>query len=115
IRTEAISAVALVEAVILREQRARSESLHEPLLEPAILQVDDPVAVLRVLLGVRDLDDGCALLIQAREEIHDLTRLRGMQVARGLVRENKSRLRDHRARDTNELLLTAGQLPREEI
>ena len=69
----------------------------------------------RVLLRVRDLDDGRPLGIQLPEQLHDLAALRRMQVAGRLVGEDELRLRDHRARDTDELLLPAGELARIEV
>src|SRR5688572_18548906 len=84
-------------------------------VQPAVLQLDDPVAVAGVLLRVRHLDDRGAFLVQLREELHDLPRLRRVEVAGGLVGEDQSRLRDHRARDAHELLLSAGELTREEV
>src|SRR5688500_2918862 len=84
-------------------------------VQPAVLQLDDPVAVPGVLLRVGHLDDRGAFLVQLREELHDLARLRRVEVAGGLVGEDQSRLRDHRARDAHELLLAAGELAWEEV
>src|SRR5687767_9635534 len=65
-------------------------------LQPTVLQIDDPAPIARVLLGMRDLDDGRAFLVQLREQFHDLARLRGVQVARRLVGQDQARLGDHR-------------------
>src|SRR5215831_17105671 len=77
---------------------------------PAVLQVDDAVPVFRILFGVRHLNDRGALFVQLREELHDLAPLARVEVARRLVREDQLGLCDYGARDTDELLLTAGQL-----
>ena len=73
------------------------------------------VAVGRVLLGVRDLDDGGALVVELLEEAHDLAALVGVEVAGRLVGEQQLRLGDERPGNADELLLAAGELVREEV
>src|SRR4029077_6923481 len=82
---------------------------------PAIFELDDAVTESGVSFGVRDLNDGGAALIQALEELHDFFALGRVQVARGLIGQNKFWILDDCASDAHELLLTAGKLVREEI
>src|SRR5438128_925327 len=63
--------------------------LFFPLHDPAVGELDDPVAVGGVGLGVRDLDDGRAGGVEPLEELHDLAPLAGMEVARRLVGEDE--------------------------
>ncbi len=77
---------------------------------PSILNLDDSVAVLRVLLVMRDLDDGRTLLVEPLEELHDLFALARMQVACRFVGENQLGIRDHRARNRDQLLLPSRKL-----
>src|SRR5262245_347156 len=83
--------------------------------DPPVFELDDPIAVRRIRLRVRHLNDRGVRLIQLLEQFHDLAALARVQVARGLVGENELWFRDHRARDTNELLLSTRELPRIEI
>ena len=55
------------------------------------------------------------LLVQRAEQLHDLLALRRVQVAGRLVGEDHLRVRDHRARDADQLLLAARELVRIEI
>src|SRR6266404_2884702 len=82
---------------------------------PAIFGLDDAVAVGGVALGVGDLKDGGATLVEALEELHDLFALRGVQVSGGLVGENELGILNHRARHSHELLLSAGKLIRKQV
>src|SRR5690349_12025324 len=84
-------------------------------LDPAVLEVDHAVGVERVLVGVRHLDDRRPLRVQGLEELDDLARLAGVQVARRLVGEEERGAGDDGAGDANELLLAAGELAREEV
>src|SRR5437667_7130496 len=90
-----------------RGSSGRADPLFHPLfvLDPAIPQADDPAAIARVFLGMRDLDDRHPFVVQLLEEAHDLAALVGVEIAGRLVGEQKPRLRDERARDTDELLL----------
>src|SRR5690348_5226338 len=72
--------------------------------DPAVLELDDAIAVARVLFRVRHLNDRRALGVEALEQLHDLAALARVQVAGRLVGENQLRLGDHGARDTNKLL-----------
>ena len=72
-------------------------------------------AVGGVHLGVRDLDDGRAFGVELLEQLHDLAALIGVQVAGRLVGQDDRRLRDERARDGDQLLLSAGELRRVEV
>jgi len=78
--------------------------------DPAIFKTDDPIAVSRIGLGVRHLNDRGALVVQALEHVHDLFALGRMQVSGWLVSQDDARIRNHCARDTDELLLATGQL-----
>src|SRR5205085_5607333 len=75
----------------------------------------DAVAAGGVLLGVSDLYDGRALVVEALEEFHYLAALARMEVAGGLVREYELRAVYDGARERDELLLTAGELIRVEV
>src|SRR3954462_2800761 len=75
--------------------------------DPAVFQLDDSIAELRVLFGVRDLDDRRAFVVQLLEQLHDLAALARVQVAGGFVGQNELGLGDHGPRDADELLLTA--------
>src|SRR6185503_21037559 len=83
--------------------------------DPAVAQVNHPRAVAGVGLRMRNLDDRGPLLVELLEELHDLLALARVQVAGRLVSEDHLRVRDHRARDGDELLLAARQLVRVEI
>src|SRR5690242_10973254 len=78
--------------------------------DPSVAQLDDAVSVLRVRFQVGDLNHRRDVVIQLLEELHDLSRLIGVQIAGRLVRENHPGARDASARDANELLLTARKL-----
>src|SRR5207253_9483101 len=82
---------------------------------PAVFELHDPIAVGGVCLGVRDLNDGRAGLVEPLEHFHDLFALARMQIARGLVSQNQFRIRDHSASNANELLLASGKLWRIQI
>src|SRR6266853_195669 len=62
-----------------------------------------------------DLNDGGAAFIEPLEELHDFFALRGVQVSGGLVGENELGVLNHRARDPNKLLLSAGKLVWEQV
>src|ERR1700676_3148481 len=64
---------------------------------PAVFELDDAVAEGGVALGVGDLNDGGAALVQAFEELHDLFALRGVQVSCGLVGQNELGILNHSA------------------
>src|SRR6267142_3822904 len=82
---------------------------------PAVFELDDAVAVGGVALGVGDLKDGGAAFVEALEELHDFFALRGVQVPSGLVGKNELGILNYGARYSNELLLSAGKLVREQI
>src|SRR5436190_15351280 len=82
------------------------ESLHDP----PVAQLDDAVAVLRVGLRVRHLDDRGPANVELLEELHDFTGLIRVEVAGGFVGENQPGAGDDGTSDAHELLLTAGQL-----
>src|SRR5205814_3143378 len=77
---------------------------------PAIAELNDWFAVGGILLGVRDLHDRHALLVQLTEELHDLFALAGVQVSGRFIGEQKLRLGDDRSRNADQLLLAAGKL-----
>src|SRR6185436_13615653 len=62
-----------------------------------------------------DLYDRRALSIQSFEEFHDLATLARMQVSGRLIGEDHPGTGNYRARDSNQLLLPAGELVRIEI
>src|ERR1051326_1563973 len=78
--------------------------------DPTVFQLHDPIAVRSVNFGVRHLNDGGAFFVKTLEQIHDLFALGRMQVARGLVGKNQTRVRDYGARDADQLLLSTRQL-----
>src|ERR1041384_422896 len=82
---------------------------------PAVLQLHDAVAVLRILFRVGHLHDRRPLAIQGAEELHDLACLRRVQVAGRLVGQNELRLGPDAASNPDELLLPAGELVGVEI
>ena len=59
---------------------------------------------------MRHLDDRGAFIVQLAEQLHDFFALRRMQIAGRLVRQNQPRAGDHGARDSDQLLLAAGEL-----
>src|ERR1700690_942329 len=92
--------------------------LKPPLLvfpDPTVEELDDAIAVSRVGLGVGDLDDGGALVLQSLEEFHDLLALAGVEVAGGLVRQDEFGIRHQGPRYGDELLLAARELVRIEV
>src|SRR6266566_2592142 len=82
---------------------------------PAVAQLNDPLAVRRVLLRMRDLNDGHAFIIELAKQLHDFFALTGVQVSRGFVSEQKLRFGDDRACNTYQLLLATGKLTRIQI
>jgi hypothetical protein len=82
---------------------------------PAVFHLHDAVAISCVSLRVRYLNDARASFIQPAEEVHDLFALRGVKVAGGFVRQNQLGALNDRARHTDQLLLTAGKLVREQV
>src|SRR5580704_2719677 len=77
---------------------------------PAVKQLDRPVAVCGVGLGVRHLNNGRSLVIQLLKQLHNFLCLAGMQVAGGLVREDQLWIPHHRSRYSHQLLLSARKL-----
>src|SRR6476660_2213052 len=77
---------------------------------PSVAQADRALAVPGVLLGMGHLYDRRPRRVQPREQLHDLARLRRVQVARRLVGEDERRLGHDGARDPHQLLLAARQL-----
>ena len=51
-----------------------------------------------------------ALIVKALEHIHDFFALRRMKIAGRLVSQNQTRIGNHGARDSHQLLLSARQL-----
>src|SRR5687768_678860 len=68
------------------DKKRVGRSLHDP----PVAQLDDAVAVLRVHLRMRHLDDGRPLVVELLEQFHDLPGLIGVEIARGFVRENET-------------------------
>src|ERR1044071_9158983 len=76
-----------------------------PFDDPAVGDLNHPIAVTGVHLRVRHLNDGGSRLVQALEEFHNVFALPGMQVARRLVRENNFGFGDDGARHPDQLLM----------
>src|SRR5882724_10620046 len=76
--------------------------------DESVAQLDDAIPVSRIHIRVRDLDDRRPLLVQALEHLHDFLPLVRMEIAGRLVGQDQLRVRNHRARDADELLLAAG-------
>src|SRR5437588_620159 len=72
-------------------------------------------AVSSVGLRVCYLNDRGSLLIQLTKEFHDFFGLAGMKIAGGFIRKEKRRFVDHGPRDSDQLLLAAGQLAGKQI
>ena len=83
--------------------------------DPAVAQLDDAIAVGRVLIRVCDLNDGCAFAVQLLEQLHDFFALAGMEVPCWFIGQDHFRIGNDRARHADELLLAAGQLTRIKI
>src|SRR5690349_24389854 len=100
-----------------RSSHNRASPSHRSLAprDPAVAQLDDAIAVRRILFRVRDLNDRRAFVIQLLEQLHDLTTLTRVQIAGGLVGENDFWFCNDRTRDADQLLLAAGELPRVEV
>ena len=59
-----------------------------------------------------DDERGPTFAVEIEEEVEDLPRGCGIEVARGLIGEDEAGLEEERARDRDALLLAAGELPR---
>src|SRR5262245_37540584 len=94
------------------EQRA---AVSRAIDDPAVADLDDPVAVRRVDVGMGHLDDRRPRVVELLEQLHDVAPLIRVEVPRGLVGEDQLRLRDDGARDAHELLLAARELARIEV
>src|SRR5690606_17542609 len=80
-------------------------------LDAAVAKAHDAARPLRDVGLVRHHGDGdAALLVQPREQLHDLDARGRIEVARRLGREQLLRLRDGGTRDGDALLLAAGEL-----
>ena len=75
--------------------------------DPTIAERNHAIPDGRVFLGVRDLDNGCARLVELAEQVHDLASLRRVQVPGGFVGEEESWAGNDGTRHAYELLLTA--------
>ena len=64
---------------------------------------------------VRDLQDGRTLVVEPAEELHDLGRLGRVEIARGLIGEQKRGFVNNGAGYADQLLLTARELRGEEV
>src|SRR5215203_1735240 len=74
--------------------------------DPAVFKSHNPIAVGGVCFGVRHLHDGRSFIVQAFEHFHDLFALCRMKISSRLISQNDSGTRNHRTRNSNELLLT---------
>src|SRR5204863_130037 len=80
--------------------------------DAAVEDVDAAVGVPRVARIVRDHADRRAAAMQLAEQIHHRFAAARVEVSRRLVRQQDQRLAGDRARHSDALLLTAGQLTR---
>jgi len=64
---------------------------------------------------MRNLDDGCARVVQSPKELHDLLALGRVQIAGGFVGEDELGILNDGAGDAHKLLLSAGKLIGEKI
>lgn len=92
-----------------------SEGKQSLFLHPAVAELDDAIASCGVFLGVGDLDDGGAFVVEFGEEVHDFPALVGVEIAGGFVGEDQARAGDDGAGDGDELLLSAAELARIEV
>jgi hypothetical protein len=81
--------------------------LDDVLLDLAIPKMNGPPGKNRDIELVCDDDDGVAVLMEPREQGHDLGARSGIQVTGRLVREQNGRLVHERARNGDALTLTA--------
>src|SRR3974390_229587 len=72
---------------------------------PAVAQLDGARAVCGIDVGVRNLHDGGSFIVEPAKQLHDLFRLRGMQVSRRLISQKQRGFVNDCASDTHELLL----------
>src|SRR5262245_48824323 len=94
-------------AASLRPARRRGLDQH------ALLQVEDGARALRGERVMRHHQRRLAVIAhETLEEIEDLVGALAVEVAGGLVAEEKRRIGDDRARDADALLLPARELPR---
>src|SRR6185503_2899766 len=81
--------------------------------EHALLEMNEPVRLLRGLRIVRHHDDRLAqVVVQPLEQPEDLLGGRAVEIAGGLVGDDQRRVRDQRTRDRDALLLPARKLVR---
>src|SRR4051812_47149294 len=95
-----------------RRQSEAATALAIRSYNKAIAKLDNPIPIRRVHIGVRHLDDRPPLLVQTLEHLHDFFALIRVEIPRGFIRKNQLGVRDHRASNTHELLLTARELAR---
>src|SRR5574338_581789 len=79
----------------------------------AVEQVNRALGVTRVSRVVRDHADGGTFTVQLVEQLHDRFAVLGVQVSRGLVRQQNGRRARDGPGDGDALLLTAGELARQ--
>src|SRR5882724_8377718 len=92
--------------------RLAVEALYQYILRNrlAIEHAYDPVAVAGIVLGVRYHDDGSTLLVQIRQQLHDLVPVRGVVVTCRLIRQDQLRIIHYCPCYGHALLLTTGEL-----
>jgi hypothetical protein len=78
--------------------------------EPTVREIQDAIAVGGIFLGMGNLNDGGAGIVESFEELHDLFALRGVQIAGGLIGKNEFGILDDGTGDTDQLLLPARKL-----
>ena len=106
----------LVERAAATNNSPQENSSHPSLLhQPSIRKPDNPAAIGRIFVGMRNLNNGGSFIIELLEELHDLFTLAGVQIAGGLVSEDHFRTGNHRSGHGYELLLSAGELIRVEV
>src|ERR1043166_4908064 len=86
-------------------------SFQRLVAELALVQINRPAGAGGGVRVVRDHDDGLAMLaIERLKQIQNLVAGFAVQIARGFVAEQQSRVGDNRARDAHSLLLAPGEL-----
>src|SRR3990172_12351224 len=75
----------------------------------------DPAGPPGILLVMRNHHNGMASGMEARENIEHVVAGPGVEISRGLIRQNEGRLVHESARDRNPLLFSAGELRRQSL
>jgi hypothetical protein len=81
---------------------------NSTLRNPSIIKPHDPVAICGISLGVRNLNDCCAFIVEAPEHLHNLFALARVEITGRFVSQDDSRVCHHGAGNADELLLSTG-------